>query len=100
MTATKSRKILDEICDNISGDAKEWIRSIDKLEKKVASLDTIIESMEEADANATFQLVTQFPSTGKAGVYYIKLNSTTNKYEEYEWSNSQFVKVGTIKATD
>ena len=31
---TKARKILDEIGNNISGDAMEWILSIDKLEKE------------------------------------------------------------------
>lgn len=95
---TKARKILDEICDNISGDAKAWIRSIDKLEKKVSSLDAIIDSMEEADDNATFQLVTSLPTaaSAKADVYYIMLNPTTGKYEEYKKEGSSMVKVGLI----
>lgn len=97
MSIVKARKIMDEICDNISGDAKEWIASIDRLEKKVSSLDAIIESMEEADENATFQLVAQLPSTGKTGIFYIVLNTTSNKYEEYEWNGTAFSKVGTIE---
>ena len=97
MTIVKSKKIFDEICDNISGNAKEWIRNIDRLEKKVASLDAIIDSMEEADENATFQLVQQLPSSGKSGIFYIVLNASTGKYEEYEWNGASFDKVGVIE---
>lgn len=98
MTSLKARKIMDEICDNISGDAKEWIRSIDKLEKKVSSLDLIIDTMRTEEANATFQLVTELPTAANAkpDVYYIVLNSTTGKYEEYKKDGSIMAKVGLI----
>ena len=93
---TKARQILDEIGDNHSGAVEKHIRSIEHLEKKVASLETIESQLEQAAEDAMFQLVTSLPATGKADIYYVMLNTTTQKYEEYTWNGTSYDKVGAI----
>jgi hypothetical protein len=90
------KEIIEEIGDMHSSKLQNWFESIGPMVSKIESLEAIIEDMEEAEANATFQLVTDLPATGKANVYYIKLNTSTNKYEEYKWESNAFKKVGTI----
>lgn len=92
----KWRKVFDEIGDQISSETYTAIRHIDRNEAKIASLDAIVENMRTAEENATFQLVSSLPSSGKADVYYIVLNTTSNKYEEYVWDATSFSKVGLI----
>ena len=90
------RRVFDEIGDQISSSTYDAIRNIDSDKRKIASLEAIEAQMQQAADNATFQLVTQLPSTGKSDVYYIVLNSTTNRYEEYSWNGTSFDKVGQI----
>lgn len=93
MTKTKSDQILNEICDNISRKAKEIIRSVDKLEKKAASLEAVMEDAAE-DGGTVFQLVPELPKTGKSGTVYVTLDKGGRKYVEYEWTGSSFSRVG------
>ena len=90
------KEIIEEIGDMHSSKLQAWFESIGPMVSKIESLEAIIEGMEAAEANATFQLVTELPSTGKQNTYYIMLDSATGKYEEYSWNGSSFDKVGTI----
>jgi len=94
----KWRAVLDEIGDQISGASRDAIRNIDRNEAKIASLETIEAQMQQAADNATFQLVSSLPAAAdaKADVYYIVLNTTTNKYEEYKKDGASMAKVGFI----
>lgn len=89
-------KIFDEVGDQISSSVRQRIRSIDSYLKKIDFLNAVIDQMKDAEANATFQLVSTLPSSGKADTYYIVLNSTSGKYEEYIWNGTAFVKIGLI----
>lgn len=93
---SKVKIIIDEIGDQHSGYVAQAIADIDKMEKKIASLEAIEAQMQEAADNAKFQLVTVLPTTGKSDIYYIRLNTTTNLYEEYLWNGSAFDKVGVM----
>ena len=93
---SRTKVVLDEIGDQHSSAVDEAIADIDRMEKKIASLEAIEASMAEAAANAKFQLVTALPSTGKNNIYYIMLNSVTNLYEEYLWNGTAYDKVGTM----
>lgn len=91
---SRTKVVLDEIGDQHSSAVDAAIADIDQMEKKIASLEAIEAQMQEAADNAKFQLVTALPSTGKANIYYIMLNSTTNLYEEHLWNGSSYDKVG------
>lgn len=98
MTTKKWRAVLDEVGDQISSSVYDSIRNIDRNEARIESLMAIEAQMQSAADNATFQLVTQLPTAAnaKADVYYIVLNSTTGKYEEYKKDGSTMAKVGLI----
>ena len=90
------QKVFDEVGDQISTGVRDAIRGIDSNLAKIASLDAIVEQLEEADEADIFRLVTSLPSTGKAGDYYILLNAVTNKYEEYVWNGTSYDRIGLI----
>lgn len=96
MTTKKWRAVLDEIGDQISSSVYHSIRNIDRNEARIASLDAIVEQMTEADEADIFRLVPTLPTTGKLGDYYIVLNTTTHKYEEYTWNGTSYDKIGLI----
>lgn len=97
MTTNWYRRIFDEVNDNVSHDVRNAIASIDRMIKKIESLEEIEEQMREAAEADIFRMVTVLPETGENGVYYIKLNSSTNKYEEWTWNGSTYDKVGQIE---
>lgn len=90
------QKVFDEIGDQVSSEVRSAVRHIDANLAKIASLDAIVEQMQEADEADIFRLVPSLPTTGKPGEYYIVLNTTTHKYEEYTWNGTSYDKIGLI----
>jgi hypothetical protein len=96
MTEKIYQKVFNEIGDQISSEVRSAVRHIDANLDKIASLDAIVEQMQEADEADIFRLVPSLPTTGKSGEYYIVLNTTTHKYEEYTWNGTSYDKIGLI----